>query len=289
MSFNPYTWDSTKERVDSEVLFLDLKDNKSELLEVSSLPDDIVIVIPSKPRTMPKELWYFTTDDDLRFHEITVKYENTLIQVEVKPQEPTVHLFVYLRFGQRPTTQNYDLNATISQNGQCVWTASAHDKKERQPECSSNPPTPIATLARHPGKYFLGVKNYNATTTTPHRRKKRSCFTAGRQKRSCVEVKDPPPTLPMSKTASVTPAYDSKTDQNYTLRVTFGSCVYWSAKVEMWVTKGCRVSRCKVLTLSNNFYNVELVQTLFREFVGSRNCGKMSAQNFVEPVCSLPS
>ena len=268
MSFNPYTWDSTKERVDSEVLFLDLKDNKSELLEVSSLPDDIVIVIPSKPRTLPKELWYFTTDDDLRFHEITVKYENTLIQVEVKPQEPTVLLFVYLRFGQRPTTQNYDLNATISQNGQCVWTASAHDKKERQPECSSNPPTPIATLARHPGKYFLGVKNYNATTTTPHRRKKRSCFTAGRQKRSCVEVKDPPPTLPMSKTASVTPAYDSKTDQNYTLRVTFGSCVYWSAKVEMWVTKGCRVSRCKVLTLSNNFYNVELVQTLFREFVG---------------------
>ena len=94
MSFNPYTWDSTKERVDSEVLFLDLKDNKSELLEVSSLPEDIVIVIPSKPRTMPKELWYFTTDDDLRFHEITVKYENTLIQVEVKPQEPTVHLFV---------------------------------------------------------------------------------------------------------------------------------------------------------------------------------------------------
>ena len=95
MSFNPYTWDSTKERVDSEVLFLDLKDNKSELLEVSSLPNDVVIVIPSKPRTMPKELWYFTTDDNLRFHEITVNYENTLMQLEVKPQEPTVHLFVY--------------------------------------------------------------------------------------------------------------------------------------------------------------------------------------------------
>ena len=93
---------------------------------------------------------------------------------------------------------------------------------------------------------------------------------AGERKDRVLQLdgKDPPPTLPMSKTASVTPAYDSKTDQNYTLRVTFGSCVYWSAKVEMWVTKGCRVSRCKVLTLSNNFYNVELVQTLFREFVG---------------------
>ncbi|RMX54592.1 hypothetical protein pdam_00023671 [Pocillopora damicornis] len=169
MSFNPYTWDSTKERVDSDVLFLDLKDNRSELLEVSSLPDDIVIVIPSKPRTMPNELWYFTTDDDLRFHEITVKYENTLIQVEVKPQEPTVHLFVYFRFGQRPTIRNYDLNATISQYGQCVWTASTHDKKERQPECSSNPLTPIATLARHPGKYFVG--RYEGTTSTVWQRK----------------------------------------------------------------------------------------------------------------------
>ena len=109
MSFNPYTWDSTKERVDSDVLFLDSKDNKSELLKVLSLPDDIVIVIPSKPQKLPREPWYFTTDNNLRFHEINVKYENTLIQLEIKLQEPTVYLFVYVRFGQRPTTRRYDL------------------------------------------------------------------------------------------------------------------------------------------------------------------------------------
>ena len=40
--------------------------------------------------------------------------------LEIKPQDPTVHLFVYMRFGQRPTAQDYDLNATISHDEKCV-------------------------------------------------------------------------------------------------------------------------------------------------------------------------
>ena len=243
-SFNPYTWDSTKERVGSDVVTLQLKDNDSKLIKVSNLTEDIVIVTPLKLQKISasEKSWYFTKNDDLRFHEINVKYENTLLMLEIKPQDPTVHLFVYMRFGQRPTTQEYDLNATISHDRKCVWMISAHDKSEGQTVCSLNPHAPIQVLAERPGKYFLGFKNYNATVNLSNKREKRSCFGGGRRKRSCIEVKDPPPTSSQSENVPVIPVYDSTTDQNYTLKVALGSCVYWSEKFDKWISSGCRVS-----------------------------------------------
>lgn len=207
ISFNPYTWHSTKERVNSDVLVLNLKNDNNEMLEVSSLDEEIVIVVPLKPQTPSKEKsWYFIKKDELRFHEINVTHKNTLLILEILPQDPTVHLLVYMRFGQRPTTQEYDLNATISHSGNCVWKPTAQGKKEGETECSLNPLTPIEALAKRPGKYYLGFLS--------------------------VVVKD---TLVSSA------VYDSKTYQNYTLKVTSGSCVFWSDKHEMWITTGCRV------------------------------------------------
>ncbi|CAH3159311.1 unnamed protein product, partial [Pocillopora meandrina] len=242
-SFNPYTWDATKERVSSDVVTLLLKNNNSELIKVSNLTEDIVIVTPLKLQKISasEKSWYFTKNDDLRFHEINVKYENTLLMLEIKPQDPTVHLFVYMRFSQRPTTQNYDFNASISYDKKCVWMISAHNKSEGQTVCSLNPHTPIQVLAERPGKYFLGLKNYNATVNLSHKREKRSCLGGRRRKRSCVEVKDPPPTPPQSENVPVMPVYDSTTDQNYTLKVTLGSCVYWSENFDTWISSGCRV------------------------------------------------
>ena len=46
ISFNPYTLDGIKERVGSDVITLKLKNNKRELIEVSNLSEDIVIVTP---------------------------------------------------------------------------------------------------------------------------------------------------------------------------------------------------------------------------------------------------
>ena len=49
ISFNPYTLDGIKERVGSDVITLKLKNKKRELIEVSNLSEDIVIVTPLKP------------------------------------------------------------------------------------------------------------------------------------------------------------------------------------------------------------------------------------------------
>lgn len=255
-SYNPYTWDDTKERVDSDVVTLKLKNNDSELIKVSNLAEDIVIVTPPKlQKDSLKKSWYFTKNNDIRFHEINVKYENTLLILEMKAQDPTLYLFVYMRYGQRPTSQDHDLNATISQDKKCVWMLSAHGESQGQTVCSLNPHAPIQVLAEHPGKYFLSVKNAKATMKLSHKRQKRSCFGEKRGKRSCVEVKDPPSTPPQDENVPVIPVYDSTTDENYTLKVALGSCVYWSKKFDKWISSGCRVSE----KLKMNFRTIIIV------------------------------
>ena len=242
--FNPFTWDDTRKRVASDVLALDLKDDARKLIKVSDLLKDIVIVTPLEPEQISLQIpQYFTQNDNLRFHQIDVEYENTLIMLEITPQDASMSLFVYMRYGQRPTTQVHDLNATISKKKTCIWTANGHDKSGGKPKCSSNgfSPVPIETVAQQPGRYFLGVQSYN-TSVSSLRRQKRSCFGNTRQKRSCVEVKDPPPTPHKSKNLTVVPMYDPVTAKNYTLRVALGSCVYWSEEQEKWTTDGCRVS-----------------------------------------------
>lgn len=241
--FNPFTWDNTGVRIDSDVLTLDLKDSARKLIEVANLSTDIVIVTPLKPQQISLQIpQYFTQNDNLRFHQIDVEYENTLIMIEITPKDASASLFIYIRYGQRPTTQVHDLNATVSIAQTCIWT-SAHDRSVGKKECSSNglAPSPIETVARQPGRYFLGVQSYS-TSVRSLIRKKRSCFGNKRQKRSCVQVKDPPPTPPQGENITVVPVYDPTTAKNYTLRVALGSCVYWSEEREKWTTEGCRVS-----------------------------------------------
>ena len=248
--FNPYTWNSTKQRVNSDVLALDLKDDTRKLIKVANLSNDINIVIPLQNQRVSLEHGqYFTHNDNLRFHEIDVEYENTLIMLEVTPTEANTNLFVYLRYGQRPTTQVHDLNATVSKSRKCVWSLGAHGRKDGRTKCSRLT-SPIETLAKRPGKYYLGVQGYNKSGTNSHKREKRSCFGNRRQKRSCVEVKEPPPTPPQGENIIVVPVYDSKSDQNYTLRVALGSCVFWSEERLKWISEGCRVSGVNVLQVS---------------------------------------
>jgi len=241
--FNPYTWDSTKQRVNSDVLALDLKDDTRKLIKVSNLSNNVIIVAPLKNQTVSLESpQYFTRNDNLRIHVIDIEYENTLIMLEITPTEANTNLFVYLRYGQRPTNQEHDLNATVSKSEKCVWSPGGRGRKDGKTKCSQLP-SPIETLAKQPGKYFLGVQGYNRSGT---KRAKRSCFGNRRQKRSCVEVKDPPPTAPQGKNLTVVPVYDSKSDQNYSLRVALRSCVFWSEESEKWITEGCRVSGVNV-------------------------------------------
>lgn len=246
--FNPFTWDKTRERVDSNVLSLDLKDDEQQVVEIEQLSSDVIIEIPLNAQSKPvKMLHFFTKSNSPRFHEITVDYESTIVQLDIAPKDESVNLTIYIRFGHRPTIKEHDFNATISSNERCIWTKMDQHFKNG---CSSSYQTPIEFLAKKPGKYYLAAVTHSNSSTKPHRRQKRSCFGQERQRRSCVEVKRPPPTPPQSQNVSLVPVYEPSTDQNYTLRVAMGSCVYWSDMRQKWITDGCRVSQHKQLLIA---------------------------------------
>lgn len=243
--FNPFTWDRTRERVNSNVLALDLKDDKRKVIDVSQLSSDVFIEIPLKAQKNPLQMsHFFTKKNSSRFHEINVDYENMTIQVDISPEDVTVTLAIYIRFAHRPTIKEHDFNGTLSSNERCIWTRKG-ENIEGTSGCSSNVLTPIYIVAKKPGKYYLAVESHN-NLRNPQKRQKRSCFGEPRQKRSCVEVKSPPPTPPQSKNESVVPVYDPRADHNYTLKAAMGSCVYWSGNRQKWITDGCQVRQYKL-------------------------------------------
>ena len=246
LPFNPFTWDVTSKGVNSDVLTLDLKDDGRRLIEASNLSSGILITIPLRSlKDFPETPHFFTTADGFRYHVIVVVYENTLIQVYLRPNDETVNLLFYLRYNHRPTSEVYDFNGTVSRNAKCVWRPTAHDKiRETEKECTSVDDAPIQMLVNQRGRYFLSVQSSNNTLKDPTR-KRRSCSVNGRQKRSCVEVKDSPPTPDRSRNETVIPDYNPINDKNYTMRVALGSCVYWSVKRNMWTADGCEVRKIR--------------------------------------------
>ena len=234
--FNPFTWVRTSERVYSDVLTLDLKDDKRKNIKVSHLSSDIFMRIPLKDQINVLEYpHFFTKNGTSRFHKIKIDHENTLLQLEITPEDATVNLLIFMRFGDRPTNQVHDLNGTVSSKQRCIWKHMPGNVKIKG-GCSPNGLTPIQILAQKPGNYYIEVQSWESFVQ-PQKRQKRSCLGHRRQKRSCVEVKSPPPIA----TQSVVPEYDPNTGQNYTMRVTLGSCVYWSDERQMWTTEGCQV------------------------------------------------
>ena len=237
MPFNPFTWDITRERVHSDVLTLEIKDDQGKTIKVSQLPSDVTMKISlEQPYSVIENSHLFIKKNDSRFHEIVVNYENTLIQLET---HAAVDLIIFIKFGSRPTINEHDLNGTVSRNEVCVWTR-IQGKIDWKRLCSRNGINPIQFLAQKAGRYFIEVRSHEGFIK-PHQRQKCSCFGHGRQKRSCNEVKSPPPTSSQNKNVSVVPAYDPSTDHNYTLRVALASCVYWSDDRQMWTTEGCQV------------------------------------------------
>ena len=225
--FNPYCWDNTCKRVHSDLLTLDLKDDKGKTINVSRLSNDVSIQIPLKNSSSDIEYQHFFIKNGAsRFHEINVDFENETIQLQVRPEDEAVKLMIFMRFGYRPTSQEHDLNGTVSRTEWCIWTRLRRRMKWRR-NCSSNGLTPIQVFVQKPGKYYVEVLRHE-----------NFAFYQKRQ-RSCMEVKRPPPTPPQ-KVRGV-PTYDPCTDHNYTMRVAMGSCVYWSAERQMWTTEGCKV------------------------------------------------
>ena len=150
-----------------------------------------------------------------------------------------------MRQGRRPTVTEYDLTKRIPDES-CSISPQASQRS-----CSEEAYDVVLyhELISEAGKYYIGIL-YEGGSVRPQGRKKRSCFGSGRQKRSCVEVKDPP--RPENKT--IKPVYNSRTDMNYSMNILEESCVFWDSREEHWLSTGCRVRVLKKIHLQTFFF-----------------------------------
>lgn len=189
------------------------------------------------------------------YHEVDVPTQDSTARVTLKPGL-NVEFNVYVQHSFKPTLRNYTFNKTIPDFSPCSYSLESGTYSN----CSSDPFSFSFSWkdTGYLGLHYIGILYYgeeaNRTLehTTSHSRStkrktaivkvKRSvnpCEKGRRNKRSCVEYKDPPSPGPSFELRQVRQVKFS--DVNYTIRLSSGACMFWSEEHQRWKTDGCRV------------------------------------------------
>lgn len=239
-AFNPFNWDSDNSSgiVRSSVCSLELSQDGTGTMNVSDLENDIEITIPinsdESESTEPENSF-------LKPYEMTVRsYYAELGKVPVSLSltglDKDAVVEVLIKFGSRPTVEDFDQNFTVALSVTCQNGSS--DGEGNRTSCPVQPIT-LTVVPSEPTLIFMGMLSLGEKNKTEHSRKRRSCFGQGRERRSCIGVKDPPP---KGYNKTVMPQYDSSTDVKYTMSISQASCLYWSKTKEKWTSEGCKVA-----------------------------------------------
>ena len=254
MSFkeNPYTWHNSSRIIESSVLEIDLRNFTSgQPLRVSGLTKPIEMLIKSEREGLeqtlknvkPQREFYVKPSSphsikNMRYHRISLPHKDVEVKIQIVPST-NVKLEVYIRYGIRPTPAQSNFQTVVPNTTTCF----NNTKRDGFHNCLSDPYafTISPSVTGKIGLHFLGiryvVKHPERVNKRRRRRSKRSCLdNGGRQKRSCVEVKNPP------SIHAATLDFKNGSDVKYTLLVTMGACMYWSEESEEWSSQGCKVT-----------------------------------------------
>jgi len=238
LTINPYSWDNSSLSVTSSVCSLELKNEETGTLNVSDLENDIEITLPitTEESESAEQESYFLKPYEMTISSYYAELGNVPVSLSVAGVDKDAIVEVFIKFGSRPTVEDFDQNFTVAFTTTCRNGLS--DGGQNLSNCAvdqiSFSVVPAESSVIYVGMLFLGEKN-----ATEHSRKRRSCFGHGRERRSCIGTKDPPPN---GYNMTVIPEYDSSTDVKYTMSISQASCLYWSQSKEKWISDGCKVA-----------------------------------------------
>ena len=237
--FNPYTWDPNSAAIKSSVCSFEINSEAEGTMNVSGLDKDIELTIPNnnpsnEESSEPESS--FLKPNKMTIRSYYTEIPNASVSINLAGQDKEMVIEVLVKFGSRPTLDDFDQNFTVTLTKSCQGNNT--QGKESQIECATEPPISISVTPPEPTTIYVGLLSLGEKNVSEHSRKRRSCFGRGRQRRSCVGVKDPP-LEGFNKT--VMPTYDSTTDVNYTMTMSQSSCLYWSTTKEKWTSEGCKV------------------------------------------------
>jgi len=241
---NPYTWNeqspSSSTPVFSGVLDITLKRDGNKM-EIGNLSEPISLSLPcdkgQQDRPPNTNTHFFIKpsngSNNFRYHPFIINTEHSNVQFKIVPEDGKF-LQVFIQARRRPTETNHTYTQKIPDITSC------HNSSKN---CSSKYIFTITSkITGAIGLHYLGVRYIKHTDhELIHVRKRRDCTSHnGRQKRSCVGVKDPPTTPPPTP-VTIVPTYNASTDANYTLTSEVSFCGYWDEQEERWSSEGCKV------------------------------------------------
>ena len=211
---------------------------------MSNLSKPLELFIPMKePKDTNKTQNHFflkpyNDSSAIRYHKITFKNNFETALVEIRPQRDTF-VDVFVSAGVKPKADHNTFRTRIPDVSSCSNVKSGIGFSN----CTSNPYmfSLSSNVTGNARDHFIGIRlAKDKNKRKKHNRVLRSCMHShGRQKRSCVDVKDPPTTP--TPTERIIPQYDNLTDINYTMSVKMGACLYWSENIQDWTNEGCQV------------------------------------------------
>lgn len=238
VDFNPFSWDSSSKKIKSNVISLDFQSGTGKKINVSNLDNDIEIVIPiSNParNTSNATEHYFLKPNKMFFHSYYAELADVPVSIRIGLSAEDTVIKVFVKFGSRPTMEDSDHNFTVLFTSKCRKQVDYQQNKSTSCVLEDRS---VTMVPNKPSLLYVGLLLLDDSNVTDHARKRRSCFGNGRERRSCVGVKDPPP---IGVTKIDVPKYDPLTDVNYTFTITQSSCMFWSEGKEKWTSDGCKV------------------------------------------------
>ena len=203
-------------------------------------------VLNNTVHSFVKPSFDFNESKLIRYHKINIPHERDVVYVKLKPETlPSASLRVYVSFSDYPTPNEHNLSTVIP----C---------KLGEPKCDKDRYifSFHASDTGYTGIHYIGIHYYvnssydvmlrekgtrkSVNISVKYRPRRSREGGSRRQKRSCIDVKDPPP-IPTPAPVVLRPEYNATTDLNYKLSVSIGNCFYWSEEKEHWTDEGCRV------------------------------------------------
>ena len=231
-----FTWHPSGARVTTGVSSLEFKNSTGNLIKMAELESPISIKLSNNQGLTNNTQSHYVGVNRTVYHKINITSSGMALLVKVRPEINGTEFSVSVKYNQRPSASNSDLNATVPDFSSCIPTSSGYVN------CSHDPYVVFLDSAhvKQTGFYFIGIQVKSKTPVRGSRIKR--CLGQGRSKRYCVEYKEAPPTDgPERETASYRRPQYRKGDENYTMQVIPAACLYWNTEKSKWTTEGCKV------------------------------------------------
>ncbi|XP_077979555.1 polycystin family receptor for egg jelly-like [Glandiceps talaboti] len=237
LSKNPYVFNgenSQKVSTDSHAMILNYRNTSGEEMSIQNTAKPIGIVIPRPSSPTPESMYYYSQPLEgsvMVYHNFNVSDydEDTSVIIELVPDDLSVQYAVYIRYLERPTTDDYDhmfiIPSDMSLAGQVTLSPNPHSVSIED-----------SYVGKNTGKYVIGLVELDQTNY------KYNTFVKNKN----VEV-------PAKAVFS----------SNYTMSVSSSGCLFWSVADENWASEGCSVGP------NTNQYHTECLCTHLTNFASA--------------------